>query len=100
MSIPSHCACWYIAGLAKEKEVDLNCLAVAALRHLSMHQELKRPVVDKAALPPVIRSLQWANDDLRCQAAALMANLSENQVGSRTSPSCMHPLCLVVVQET
>lgn len=70
--------------------MDLNCLAVAALRHLSMHQELKRPVVDKAALPPVIRSLQWANDDLRCQAAALMANLSENQVGSLTSPSYMH----------
>ena len=66
-------------ALASERELDLCCLAVAGLRHLSLNDELKRPIVDSGALLPVVRSVAWANEDLQCQCAGLIANLSENQ---------------------
>jgi hypothetical protein len=63
--------------LSKCRELSLQCLATAAMRHLSLHDELKRPLVEGGCLVPLVRNAPRANEDLQCQIAGLLANLSE-----------------------
>jgi len=50
----------------------------SALRYLSLCDDLKRTILDLGAVQPCIRCLSWATEDLKCQVAGLIANLSEN----------------------
>eukprot|EP00953_Heterococcus_sp_UTEX-ZZ885_P035587 18364-Heterococcus_DN1.PRE.6 len=67
-------------ALGLEREVELQVLAVAMVRHLALHTDLKRECVQVGALRPVVRCVRWANEDLQCQCAGVMANLSEDQL--------------------
>jgi Armadillo/beta-catenin-like repeat len=67
-------------ALGLEREVELQVLAVAMVRHLALHTDLKRECVQLGALRPVVRCVRWANEDLQCQCAGVMANLSEDQL--------------------
>lgn len=81
--------------LTKARELSLHALATAALRHLSLEDELKRRVVEAGALAPTIRNAHEANEDLKCQIAGLLANLSEeleNQI-ALVSSGCVPVLC-------
>ena len=66
-------------ALAREKDIELQCLAVASLRHLSLDDLLKRTMVEEGALAPVLRCATVEHcEDLQCQCAGVLANLSEN----------------------
>jgi Armadillo/beta-catenin-like repeat len=72
-------------ALGLEREVELQVLAVAMVRHLALHPDLKRECVQAGALRPVVRCVRWANEDLQCQCAGVMANLSEDQLNQVTN---------------
>ena len=66
-------------ALAREKDIELQCLAVAALRHLSLDDLLKRTIVEEGALAPILHCATVEHcEDLQCQCAGVLANLSEN----------------------
>ena len=60
------------------RDSTLQMLATATLRHHSIVDELKRPVVEHGALPVAVQNAMHKNEDLQCQIAGLFANLSEN----------------------
>ena len=64
--------------LSKDDNVGLRCLAVASLHHLSLSDEIKRPIVDAGALGPLLRNSNSKNEDLLMQCAGTIANLTEN----------------------
>ena len=84
-----------MVSVSGSRELSLQCLSTAALRHLSLHDDLKRPIVETGALQSVARNATRANEDLQCQIAGLLANLSEeleNQL-SLVAAGCVPPLC-------
>ena len=57
----------------------MQCLAVAALRHLSLNDRIKRKIVEEGALQPLIAAGTTTNNiDLQQQISGTMANLTEN----------------------
>ena len=68
-----------LVQLSREKEIELQVLAIAGLRHLTLNDQLKRPCVEAGCLPPAVRCVAYATEDLQCQCAGLFANCSENQ---------------------
>ena len=65
--------------LSKDDNVGLRCLAVASLRHISLSDEVKRPIVDAGALGPLLRNSNSKNVDLLMQCAGMLANSTENR---------------------
>jgi hypothetical protein len=67
-----------LISLCRHTEEQLQALALASLRHLSLHDALKQRIVEERALRPAIRCAQFHNEDIHIQVAGLLANLSEN----------------------
>lgn len=65
--------------LVKGPQKDLQIIAVATLRHLSPSECIKEDFANSGIVQSVVRCISWANDDLRCQIAGLVANLSEHR---------------------
>ena len=61
------------------EQVELQLPAVSMLRHLSLNSDLKAPCVSAGALRPIVRCVRWATEDLMCQCAGAMANMSEER---------------------
>ena len=55
-------------ALCKDNSVELQTLAVASLRHLSLDDTLKRGIVQSGLLPVILRcNAGTGNADLQCQ---------------------------------
>ena len=63
--------------LLKHEESEMKTLALASLRHLSCHNDLKRQLVQAGVVRATVEDIHNASDDFCCQAAGLVANLSE-----------------------
>ena len=60
-------------ALCKDNSVELQTLAVAALRHLSLDDSLKRGIVQSGLLPVLLRcNAGTGNADLQCQVWLLL----------------------------
>merc|ERR1711988_973892 len=66
--------------LMRQPEQALQALGMAALRHLSTNDALKRTILDRRALRPALKCAQHKNEDLHLQCAGLIANESELQI--------------------
>ena len=64
--------------LVKENEKELQIIAVSTLRHLSSSKRITDNFSRSVMVKCVARCISWANDDMKCQIAGLMANLSEH----------------------
>ena len=65
--------------LVKENEKELQIIAVSVLRHLSPSEHITDNFSRSVLVKCVVRCISWANDDMKCQIAGLMANLSEHR---------------------
>ena len=63
--------------LLRDKENGLKAVALATLRHLSCNDELKPQILQVAAVRTIIEDIPRASEEYCCQAAALIANLSD-----------------------
>ena len=68
-----------LIDIVRQKDIEMQTLCVACLRHLSEDPVLKKKIVDCGSLPPVIRCTSWATEDLKCQISGLLANVSERE---------------------
>ena len=65
--------------LIKDNDKDIQIIAVATLRHLSVNDWITADFSESGITQSVIRCISWANGDMRCQIAGLFANLSEHR---------------------
>jgi hypothetical protein len=65
--------------LIKDNEKDLQIIAIAALRHLSPNRNITDDFSRSILVKCVVRCISWANEDMKCQIAGLLANLSEHR---------------------
>jgi len=72
-----------LLGLFKHRDIEVQTLAVSALRHLSCCDNLKHRIVDLGAIGHCKRCIPWATEDLECQIAGLFSHLSENSKNQR-----------------
>lgn len=73
-----------IVDIIKIRKMELEILAISALRHLSLCDSLKRKIVELGALKPCIRCISWGTGDLQSQITGLLSNLSENSTNQIT----------------
>ena len=64
--------------LIKDNEKELQIIAMATLRHLSPSTHITDDFSRSVLVKCVVRCISWANDDMKCQIAGLLANLSEH----------------------
>jgi hypothetical protein len=65
--------------LIKDNDKELQIIAMAALRHLSQSKRITDDFSRSVLVKCVARCISWANDDMKCQIAGLLANLSEHR---------------------
>lgn len=58
---------------------EIHSIAIASLRHLSSSTLITANFSRSVLVKCVARCISWANDDMRCQIAGLLANLSEHR---------------------
>lgn len=61
----------------QQADEELQALGLAALRHISMEDSLKKMIVQERALRPSLKAITSNNEDIQLQCAGLLANLSE-----------------------
>ena len=66
-----------LVEVSKRKDNKLQILTISSLRHLSLCDVLKEDIVKSGALQICIRCISYATEDLKCQVAGLISNLSE-----------------------
>ncbi|KAL9191141.1 hypothetical protein ACHAXT_000847 [Thalassiosira profunda] len=71
--------------LLRENERELQFLAVATLRHLSVNEAITSDFSRSGIMQSIVRLVSKANEDMRCQMAGLFANLSEHLVECHSS---------------
>lgn len=65
--------------LIKSSDKELQIIAMAALRHISPSKRIADDFSRSVLVKCFARCISWANDDMMCQIAGLLANLSEHR---------------------
>lgn len=86
----------FLMALIREPSVELQCLGMASLRHVSLDDSLKRTLVDAGVLVGLQKSAVTKNQDLQvCRYACPNAGAMPVRMRGRPCDSCLPvPTCL------
>eukprot|EP00957_Ditylum_brightwellii_P200732 15302634-Ditylum_brightwellii.AAC.1 len=79
MEFSKHGCIESLAALGGSRESELQTLAFASLRHLSLMSGLHSLMIECDIVEQAVRHISMAAEDLQCQIAGLFANLSESR---------------------